>query len=233
MSPFSGFPSGKVEMVAIPAPFFSDLLPQIDHLGEMKVTLYALWFLERSDEDVRYLTWHDFSADERLLAGMGKNKEAAEAALRYALEKSVQRGTLLRTRSENDSEEDALFFLNSPRGRAAAQAYLEGKWTPSGSHPTLRLNLERPNIFRLYEENIGPLTPLIADALKTAETAYPASWIEDAIRSSAQANKRSWRYIEAILKARLERSPDEANQRDPEKSYRRYLEGKYGDIGQH
>ena len=34
MSPFTGFPSGKVRFTSIPAPFFSDLLPEIDQLGE-------------------------------------------------------------------------------------------------------------------------------------------------------------------------------------------------------
>ena len=37
--PFAGFPSGKMHLTRIPAQFFSELLPQIDHLGELKVTL--------------------------------------------------------------------------------------------------------------------------------------------------------------------------------------------------
>ena len=54
MSDFPGFPEGKVSFTRIPGPFFSELLPQINHLGELKVTLYALWQLDRKGGEVRY-----------------------------------------------------------------------------------------------------------------------------------------------------------------------------------
>ncbi len=60
--------------------------------------------------------------------------------------------------------------------------------------------LERPNIYKLYEENIGPLTPLIADALKDAEAEYPPEWIEEALGEAVKRNKRNWKYVEAILR---------------------------------
>jgi DnaD/phage-associated family protein len=58
----------------------------------------------------------------------------------------------------------------------------------------------RPTIFKLYESEIGPLTPMIADALKAAEKDYPADWLSMAFREAADHNKRSWKYAEAILK---------------------------------
>ena len=63
-------------------------------------------------------------------------------------------------------------MLNSPGGRAAAQAITEGTWSRDGGVSSTPM--ERPNIFGLYEQNIGPLTPLIADALKDAELSFPA-----------------------------------------------------------
>lgn len=56
-----------------------------------------------------------------------------------------------------------------------------------------------PNIFALYEQNIGVLTPLIADALKDAETTYPPDWISGAIAEAVASNKRNWKYVLAIL----------------------------------
>ena len=47
MKAFAGFPDGPVRMTPLPAPFFSELLPRIDHLGELKITLYAFWFFSR------------------------------------------------------------------------------------------------------------------------------------------------------------------------------------------
>ena len=63
----------------------------------------------------------------------------------------------------------------------------------------MRLQAQRPNIFVLYEQNIGPLTPLLAEELMEAEDTYPAAWIEDAFREAVELNKRSWRYIQRIL----------------------------------
>lgn len=56
------------------------------------------------------------------------------------------------------------------------------------------------DLYRMYEQNIGPLTPLLADALKDAEQTYPANWIADAMALAVTNNKRNWKYCEAILK---------------------------------
>jgi DnaD/phage-associated family protein len=56
------------------------------------------------------------------------------------------------------------------------------------------------SIFQIYESNIGPLTPMIADALEDAEKTYPPAWISEAIALSVTNNKRNWRYCETILK---------------------------------
>ena len=60
---------------------------------------------------------------------------------------------------------------------------------------------ERKEIFSIYEHEIGILTPMIADSLTDAEKEYPSGWVDDAIREAALSNKRSWKYVEAILKS--------------------------------
>lgn len=57
----------------------------------------------------------------------------------------------------------------------------------------------RPNVFAVYEQEIGALTPLIRDRLIDAEETDTESWVIRAIEISAENNKRSWSYIEAIL----------------------------------
>jgi DNA replication protein len=64
----------------------------------------------------------------------------------------------------------------------------------------LYAEVERPNIFVLYEQNIGLLTPLIAEELKDAASQYPMEWIEAAFREAVTHNKRKWSYIRAILR---------------------------------
>lgn len=64
----------------------------------------------------------------------------------------------------------------------------------------IQVQVERPNIFVLYEQNIGLLTPMIASQLEDAADHYPADWIETAFSEAVQRNKRNWKYISAILR---------------------------------
>ncbi len=83
------------------------------------------------------------------------------------------------------------------------QAVVAGVYAKAIGHETVRntqIEVERPNIFVLYEQNIGLLSPLIAEDLKDAADHYPAEWIEAAFREAVHGNKRSWNYIHAILR---------------------------------
>jgi DnaD/phage-associated family protein len=232
--PFGGFPDGKTRLTRIPAAFFSEILPQIDHLGELKVTLYIFWFFERQESNPRYASLEELVADERLLSALGNSPEASRAALQDALEQAVQRGTLLSVKTLSSLGTDTYYFLNSPRGRAAVRTLQNGEWAPpSGARALASLADERPNVFRLYEENLGPLTPLIAEELQAAEREFPAAWIEDAIRIAVKRNARNWRYVEAILRSWQEKGRDEEDRRESEKDSRRYIEGEFGDFIKH
>jgi DNA replication protein len=64
----------------------------------------------------------------------------------------------------------------------------------------VQVQIEQPNIFVLYEQNIGLLTPIIGSQLEDAADHYPADWIEAAFSEAVQRNKRNWKYISAILR---------------------------------
>jgi len=55
------------------------------------------------------------------------------------------------------------------------------------------------NIFQLYEQNIGPMTPFMAEKLKAAEKEYPPDWIPKAFEKAVEQNVRKWAYIHRIL----------------------------------
>jgi DnaD/phage-associated family protein len=93
---------------------------------------------------------------------------------------------------------------------------------------------ERPNIFKLYEENIGPLTPLIADALKDAEQTYAPEWVAEALEIAVKNNKRNWRYVEAILKRwKVEGHAKKQDRQNAQEDGRRYVEGEYAEYIEH
>jgi DnaD/phage-associated family protein len=215
MKNFKGFTESET-FTQLPNTFFQKLLSEIDDAAELKITLYTIWRVQNMDGPFRALRESDFGEVE-----VGLSTEQ----IRSGIEKAIQRGSILRARHETD----VFYFLNSPRGRAAAEAFARGQLRESAD--TVSTPFERPNIFRLYEENIGPLTPLIADALKDAEETYSAEWIAETIELAVKNNKRSWRYCEAILKRWKEEGRGEKqNRRDAEKDRDKYIKGEYADY---
>ncbi len=124
------------------------------------------------------------------------------------------------------------YFANTEKGRQAVNDLLAGKWTPGEPGKPLLLQAHRPNIFVLYEQNVGPLTPLLAEQLQDAEKNYPAPWIEDAFKEAAELNKRSWRYVQRILErwATEGKGDETARRGDDRKDRRRFIEGEYADY---
>ncbi|MDP3186801.1 MAG: DnaD domain protein [Anaerolineales bacterium] len=221
--PFYGF-TGSETFTQIPDSFFRKLLNEIDDLAELKVTLYAFWRIEHMEGGTRFLCRTEFAEDADFMRGLGEVD-----VLDAALEKAVRRGSLLKV----ESEAGGFYFLNTPRGRAAVESMQKGDWRATMRPPSAPPP-ERPNIFKLYEENIGPLTPLIADALRDAEATYPAEWIEEAIGEAVKRNKRNWKYVEAILHSWKEKGHAKKQDRqNAQEDGRRYVEGEYADYIEH
>ncbi|MCL5428920.1 MAG: DnaD domain protein [Chloroflexi bacterium] len=228
---FSGFPAGKVRFSRIPGPFFKELLPLINNLNELKVTLYALWKLDRMEGEQRYLQLEDFSEDTLFMEGLGENAKQSQQNLNDGLQRALKRGALLQGELELDGSRRTFYFLNSGKGRQMLEALKDGDWRPSGeARYPIELSQERSNLFTLYERHIGPVTPLLADALKEAEREYPLEWLEDAIRIAVENNARAWSYVEAILTRWRKEGRDERRaEGDSEKERRKYYDNKYSD----
>ena len=214
MKQFKGFTDSET-FSQFPDKFFHQLLREIDDVAELKVTAYFLWRVEHMDGPFRALSKMDFSVKELGLA--------ADEITR-GLESAVKRGSLLKVQREAA----VYFLLNSPRGRAAVQAMESGKWSPKSGKS---FPLERPNVFKLYEENIGPITPLIADALKDAEELYSPEWIADVIEIAVKNNKRNWKYCEAILKRwKEEGTHGQKDKQNAVKSSERYTQSEFAEY---
>ena len=231
MIDFKGFPGGKTGLTRVPDLFILELLPLLDHIAEIKVVLFAFWRLDKAEGSFRFLRKSDFSRSDTLMQGLAENQALALTILDEALNLACDQNIFVKIDPGNGITE-TLFFLNSPKGRAAVHAIREGKWLPdSNIQPPSEALIEPQDVFRLYEENIGVITPIISDSLQEAEKAYPKTWLEDAISIAAMANKRSWSYINAILKRwQAEGRNEREDRRDSEENYRRYIEGEYKDF---
>jgi DnaD/phage-associated family protein len=143
----------------------------------------------------------------------------------------VTRGTLLRVEVESEGGVQPVYFMNTARGRNAVRAIQDGHFEPGTREYPVALVAERPNVYALYEQNIGPLTPLIGDQLREAEQEFPAGWIDEAIQVAVERNARNWRYVMGILKRWQAEGKDRGVAQRPTQADRyRYIQGEYSDT---
>ncbi len=237
MSSFVGFPAGKVRFTSVPDLFFSELLTLIDNMPELKVTLHVIWLLYHKKGYPRCISLEELLHDGLLLRGLRMPGQSAEQLVGEGLEKAVSRGTLLHlsTGSEQGAKQN-WYFLNTDEGRRAVEKVRRGELQLGipvvPEQP--QVEVERPNIFVLYEQNIGTLQPMIAEELQEAEESYPARWIEEAFKIAVEQNVRKWRYIRAILERWATEGKDDGKaRRDREEDRYRYIKGKYKDYIKH
>jgi len=176
-------------------------------------------------------------AEEHLLADAtlnhgaradGSDRPVGER-LNEALERVVARGMVLRLVDEANVH---WLLLGTDENQHLARV-------PERVHPEQStpwkgtLVLERPTIFGIYEQNVGLVTPIIADRLVDALERYPEEWVESAIAEAVSYNRRNWRYIERILENwATEGRNDEADRGSAQRDLNRekHLRGKYSHI---
>jgi DnaD/phage-associated family protein len=239
MKGFAGFSTRRDRLVPVPDAFFTELLPQIDNLLELKVTLHLFWLLYHQRGLPKAVARSALEADMELLRSLRtvRGPRPTQDYLREGLERAVARGTLLSLSvRETGSGAEHWYFLNTPASREALGRVEEHQQAVEDVVPVHKVELvrvNRPTIFTVYEQNIGLLTPLVADELREAELEYPPGWIEDAMRQAVEYNKRNWRYVHGILRRwQAEGRGDGVDSRrsgqddDPA----RFKRGKYGHL---
>lgn len=208
-TPFGGFQEDNLELIRLPEAFFTQLLPHIDDVHQLRLLLYMFWHSEQQESNIRYFRSEDLTSDPALIEMID-----GEDNLDTALAGLVNQGALLKADLQWMSE--VYYFINGPQGRAAVEAINNGEWQQSRQERSpIHMTGDQPNIFKLYEANIGAITPMMAEILKEDEATYPATWIDEAIEIAVTRNARNWKYIQAILERwQKEGRGDEQNRRD-------------------
>ncbi len=243
MKPFAGF-SKSTEFTQLPNAFFDQLLPQMDDLAEIKVLLHIVALLAKQKGWPRCVSRLQLSRDEILQASLSATGDLRSLpdVLDHALERASQRGSLLRLTVRDGDRAEEWFLLNTERGRAllrelgAPGARANELRERLGSSESAELVTPKPNIFTLYEQNVGLLTRMIAEELMEAEASYPEPWIEEAFHIAVERNKRNWRYIKNILaRWAAEGREDGTFGRHPGAVYDpdHYLKGEFGHLFRH
>mgnify|MGYP001155751481 CR=1 FL=1 len=119
--------------------FLTQVMPKTQDLAELKAMLCLFHLLERKGGHSPFVTYRE------LLSCVTSMAEMDEKTLRPALSLAIDHGILHQVK---DKPEEA--YQPIPVGQSAAIP-------------------PRENIFSLYEQNIGMITPMIAEELKEAE----------------------------------------------------------------
>ncbi len=257
-----GFPNG-VRWTPVPDLFFSKYLPDRLGPSAAKVFLHLVWRIHRRESGAPpALRATDMVADETLRRGMrlhsnretsGLNAEAdtaapavgdasdaspdrdAESAIRAAIEELKSEELVLSARVAGSDRPEEWIFVNSQEGRRALGEWRRGGLLlPTLPEPAGRSGVERPSVLALYEENIGVLTPMMAEELEEAEAEYSALWMADAFRIAVEHNARSWAYVKRILERWVREGREgEADPRSSETSREPDVEGPYSAFIEH
>ena len=192
---FQGFIKG-VRYIPVPTPIFGELLEEIKDINELKIVLRIIRLLHDKKGMERCVTLEELLADRVLAVSLNfSDISERRTQILKALEISHTRNIFIRVDKKDNSP--SLYFLNTEFERQTVgtvstfelQSELE-PWEPVQN---------RPNIYSLYEQNIGILTPIVAEKIEEAEQKYPLQWIEEAISEAVSLNARNWRYISRIL----------------------------------
>lgn len=235
---FSGFPL-KAEVTPIPNLFFAAVMPQIESIAELKTVLHIFWTLSRRKGYPRFVTYSELKSDPVLISGIGRGANSEDERLCQALHLAVNHGILLHLGLDRGEKHEDVYFINTEAEKKVIEKVQLGELSLLGllaGKEDKAENVSLSDIFSLYEQNIGMITPMIAEELKEAEKLYPADWIESAFREAVSSNKRSWKYIARILERWVTEGRDNGKLgrgSKEEREYDKYLKGRYGHMVKH
>jgi len=233
---FKGFPA-RMQFTPVPNIVFSAILPRIQDLVEVKVLFHFLAVLYARKGALKFIPAEELEQDPGLVFDLDREPVEVKTATTRALQSLVEKNILLKVSLPRNGRASDFFGLNTEANRGIAEKARQGTTTIPAikNADTLPLRAQPVDIFSLYEQNIGIITPLIAEELKDAQKNYPEDWIREAVKEAIDQNKRNWRYIARILeKWSTEGKQSGAHRGNPKKATDpdKYIRGKYGHMVQ-
>jgi len=233
--------SVRDQPIPVPRSFFDRHIIRIRDIAALKVLLTIYRCVSANGPTEQYVAEDELFSDRTLLDGLRLVAAPREPRdeIRRGIDLIVAHDAGVRICLEEGSDESYWLMPKEPENQLHLNAVVRGEqpfpFRRSPAAESSRVAIERPNVFRLYEQNVGMLTPLIADQLIEAIELYPESWIEAAINEAVSLNRRNWRYIQRILQRwETEGRGDETDRRNPGAAGfvqpDKYLRGKYSSL---
>jgi DNA replication protein len=233
---FEGYPR-NAGAIPVPALFFTDVLPFVEDINELKIILSIFKLLKYKRGYLKFVTLKELWQNQVIRSGIKVCEgEDFETLIEKAVNLAVSHGSLLSARLVINNDTENIYIINQEPDKTALDNILTGK----SSIPNLDLIPGKvddlpviDNIYKLYEQNIGIITPLIAEELKKAEELYSLEWIKDAFSEAIKQNIRNWKYISRILERWTEEGKTDGKTgrySKKEKDRDRFIKGKYGHL---
>ncbi len=197
---FDGFRSGAL-LTPLPQALLRDLVPQMADPAELIVTLYAVEAIARQRRFPRRIALA-YLRDSRplidALAGMCVDREV-DQSFAAGLSAALDRGVLLSAVAPDDGARNAWLALNDADGRRAMELLDSAS---VGAEPMRPVGREAvySSTPEIWQSAFGtPMPPILAEALKSAESRHGRERLRGAFAEAAANGARSWRYVQAIL----------------------------------
>ena len=190
----------------IPNPLLAGLLVEITDPDELRLTLRVVWALHQQRAFPPSVTAAELSSDRTVAAMLGTAGEDLETRVNALLEHAAERGTLLKVAERGGP---GRFYLNTEPVRRAlsrqgvvptAGDYAAGTDADLETWQDLEAAAEPSLAVKAYEENIGHITPLVAEKISDAIDDYTELAVVKAIRTAAANDARNWNYVAKILR---------------------------------
>ncbi len=150
----------------VPSPLLGELLREVQSVEELKCTLRVVGMVHQRRSRGSAVSVAELMADPVLTEALANQPGGARDATMRGVAEAVARGTLLRSGDGDAQSSEALLFVNDEPGRRALSQTAQGglaRYAVEDVPAAGAATDSRPNIFALYEENIGSLTPLLED----------------------------------------------------------------------
>jgi DnaD/phage-associated family protein len=169
-----------------------------------KLTELVSLNINESDRDLRELTKkvsQNLPKREETTYQRGKIPETSLASPKESIKARVKENTATSSTSSeekltelvSDKKPDAVPEKEAPATAAISDASSSAVYCVPVGEETIG------DLIKLYEENIGLITPIIADELKDICHEYPLEWFKAAVKEACSAGARNLKYIRRIL----------------------------------
>ena len=126
MRRFTGFPA-RMEFTPVPNVFLSRVLPQMNDIAEIRVTLHLFAAIYRKRGHPRFVTRGELLGDAGLVAGLREEGQRPEDVLRRALDNAAERGTVIRLVLDANGGTEEVYFVNGEAERRAVSQIQNGE----------------------------------------------------------------------------------------------------------